>query len=286
MSTQKHVLLLGAHGKIAQQMIPIFLAKSWAVTALIRDPAQKDEIRTNASTANSSTDASKLQFLVHSLSDIKTPHDAQGVISKAPGVNTIVWSAGAGGKGGKDGTYAIDQHAACAFAKAAADSSQIVKYLTISAINARRHPAKWWGKEQAEATVKAGKSIADYTEAKTVADECLTTFGLERQERDREFRFVVLRAGRLTDEAPKGKVRLGLTPADEKFQESVTRQDVAATAVELLDAGANGWFDLLEGGESIDDAVKRVVRDGVDAMEGEEVEEMKTKAQEESKLWK
>lgn len=36
----------------------------------------------------------------------------------------------------------------------------------------------------------------------------------------------------------------------------MTTEDVALTAVELLDKEVNGWFDVLEGDEDIKDAVE------------------------------
>lgn len=64
----------------------------------------------------------------------------------------------------------------------------------------------------------------------------------------------------------------------------MSREDVARTAVELLDKGANGWFDLLEG-EEIKEALERVVREGVNAVEGESMEEMKETAKRFESSW-
>lgn len=54
--------------------------------------------------------------------------------------------------------------------------------------------------------------------------------------------------------------------------------------MELLDKGANGWFDLLEG-EEIKEALERVVREGVNAVEGESMEEMKETAKRFESSW-
>ena len=145
-----HILLLGAHGRVSQMMIPLFLKKSWAVTAMIRDAKQKDEM---LKLKNQESDS--LDFLVHSLNDIKTVNDANEVIKKASAkkpVNWIVWSAGAAGKQGLDGTIAIDAKAAIQFADAATHNDQIERYLTISAINARNSIAEWWSPEDRKST--------------------------------------------------------------------------------------------------------------------------------------
>ncbi|KFY42024.1 hypothetical protein V495_04679, partial [Pseudogymnoascus sp. VKM F-4514 (FW-929)] len=39
--------------------------------------------------------------------------------------------------------------------------------------------------------------------------------------------------------------------------------------------GANGWYDLVKGEGKVEDEVKRVVKEGVNAVEGEKTEEMK-----------
>lgn len=102
-----------------------------------------------------------------------------------------------------------------------------------------------------------------------MADEALTVWGEERREEDKNFNYIVLEPGILSDEPAKGRVQLG-----KPGKGWVSREDAARTAPELLDKGANGRFDLLES-EEIKEAVERVVRGGVSAVEGESVEEMK-----------
>lgn len=287
--TQNHILLLGANGRISKMMIPLFLAKNWSVTALIRDPAQKDgilKLRSDKTPGN-------LDVLVHSLSDVKTSKDAQGVIDKIKGVNWIVWSAGAGGKEGPNGeeasvmTKAIDQDAAVAFAHAATHNNQIERYLTVSALTSRRNfkNVEWWGAEQQqqyEDSTKGGMAV--YTEAKRIADECLTVWGEERQKRDKAFRYVILRPGRLLDDYKKnghGKIQIGKT----RGGEGVQRIDVAASAIELLADGANGWFDLMEA-PTVEETVWMALNSkGTSAMEGESIDEMKKTAEDRGRGW-
>lgn len=279
---QNHILLLGAHGKISQLMIPLLLARSWSVTALIRDPKQTEDIMNTRSKIPSSTkNPGTLNVLVHSLADIKTSKDAASVIDKVKGVNWIVWSAGAGGKGGPEMTNKIDRDAAIAFAHAATHNDAIQRYLTVSACTSRRKPAPWWNEDEAKAVKQAADSIAVYTQAKLDADECLTVWGEERRARDKGFKYVVLRPGMLSDDPAGGKVQLGHARGRGK----VPREDVAVTAVEMLENGANGWFDLLEGEEGIQQAVRRVMETKEMAIEGESVEEMKETAKKFSSKW-
>ena len=78
-----------------------------------------------------------------------------------------------------------------------------------------------------------------------------------------------LRPGTLSDEN-SGGVELGRTP---NVNGNIGREKVARVADALLAAEGvkNSWIDLVEGSEDIQQAVQRVVRDGVNAIEGEPV---------------
>lgn len=266
---QNHILLLGAHGNIAKMMIPKFLANSWSVTALIRNgdekqkKKQKEELENIGKKASTKSDAVTLDVLFHNLSEVKTSEDAAEVIKRASAakpVNWIVWSAGAGGKQGLDGTISIDGRAAIQFADAATHNDQIERYLAISAINARKSVAEWWSPEEKEKMPAAGrsKSMRVYTDAKMVADHCLTVWADERRKKDKAFKYVVLRPGALVDsDTPLNKVHLGKATGGMK----VRREDVAEAAALLLEKGANGWFDMLQGDKTVKEEVNRVWQD-------------------------
>lgn len=300
-----HILLLGAHGQIAKMMISKFLANSWSVTALIRNgdedqkKKQKDELQKIGDEAPKTNNNVTLDVLFHNLSEVKTTEDAAEVIKRASAakpVNWIVWSAGSGGNPGPNGeskgtmTIAVDARAAIAFADAATHNKQIERYLTISAINARHSVASWWGKKkkdgeksEAETMVDAGKipDMKVYTEAKTVADHCLTVWGEERRKKDPTFKYVVLRPGRLVtqpleyeDEKVVERIHLGKATGGK----TIKREAVAHTAVELLKKDANGWFDLLEAekqGGTIEKEVQRVISEKETSIEGEDADDMK-----------
>lgn len=59
-----------------------------------------------------------------------------------------------------------------------------------------------------------------------------------------------------------------------KASGGVGRRDVARVAADLLEKAESGaWLDLLRGDEEeVGEAVKRVVKEGVDCIEGEDVE--------------
>ena len=112
--------------------------------------------------------------------------------------------------------------------------------------------------------------LPDYYKAKIEADECLTALASKRGS---GFEAVILRPGSLTDDGETGKVSLGKTVARGK----VARGDVAEVAVRLLDSNYKGWVDMFEGNEEIGEAVKRVEKEGLDCVEGEDLEAMARK---------
>ena len=110
--------------------------------------------------------------------------------------------------------------------------------------------------------------MPDYYKAKLAADETLTVLAEEKK----DFGYIVLRPGNLSDEPESGKVVMGKTPA----RGQVTRGDVAEVAARLLEReGARGWFDLLGGDADLGAEVDRVVKEKVDSREGESLDVMK-----------
>jgi hypothetical protein len=96
----------------------------------------------------------------------------------------------------------------------------------------------------------------------------LTVFG----EQKKGCGYIILRPGMLTDDKETGKISFGKTRA----RGQVTRGDVAEVAVKLLEKeGVRGWFDLLGGEEETGAAVDRVLKEGFNSVEGEDIELMK-----------
>jgi len=260
MSTPR-VLLIGGHGKISQLLTPRLLSRSWPVTSLIRSPAQRETI-----IALGASKPGKLDVLVRSLEEVKTQAQAQSIITEA-NPSHIVWSAGAGGRGGAERTLAIDRDACIAFIKAAAATDSVKTFVLVSYVGSRRRKAPWWSDGDWDATMQTNEGVLrNYYQAKVAADECLTAGG-----RKQGFAGVCLRPGSLSDEPAGEKVNLGKTRARGK----VSRGDVARVIEQLLvEEMRSCWIDLLEGEETVEEAVRRVVRDGVDCVEGEDAEGM------------
>ena len=259
------VLLLGGHGKVSQLFTRIALARSWHLTSVIRDPAQKPAI-----IALGSSQPGNLEVLVSNVEEVKTESQAQDVISSTK-PDYIVWSAGAGGKGGPERTDAIDHVACIAFIQAAAATNSVSKFLLVSYLGSRRSKASWWREDDWQRVQSVNDGVLkNYYPAKLAADECLTAIG---RKRGSGFAAICLRPGSLSDEEDESLVSLGKTQGSGKIR----RIDVARVAAELLEAQniTSTWLDLLEGQETVKNAVKRCVDDGVDSIEGEDVEDMK-----------
>ncbi|TVY26304.1 UPF0659 protein [Lachnellula hyalina] len=257
------ILLLGGHGKISLLMTPKLLARSWNLTSVIRDPAQKAAIQ-EAGKAG----PGKLDVLVESLDEVKSESDAKRILDLVK-PDWVIWSAGAGGKGGASRTNAIDKEACIHFIRSALSTPTISKFLLVTALSERRQRAPWWDDESWALVQKMNTEILPaYYAAKLASDDVLTVLGRAKQ----GFGYILLRPGSLSDEQETGKVELGKTRA----KGTVARADVAEVAVRLLErGGGEGWFDSLGGEEEVGKAVERVVREGVDCMEGEDVEVMK-----------
>lgn len=179
---------------------------------------------------------------------------------------------GAGGKGGASRTYAIDRDACISFIRASISTPNVTKFLLISAMNERRQKAPWWSDGSWKETTKINtETLADYYKAKLAADETLTVLGEERCKEDSTFRYVILRPGLLKDGEATGKVEVGKTNG----RGAVQRADVADVAARLLETEANGWLDLINGEEQVEKAIEKAVREGVNAVDGEDIELMR-----------
>ncbi|TWU71035.1 hypothetical protein ED733_001456 [Metarhizium rileyi] len=261
MAASHHVLLIGGHGKIAQLLTPLLLKRSWTVTSMIRTKEQAPTIEKLGSGL-----PGKLNVLVSSVDEVST-QDRAATILKDVKPDYVAWSAGAGGKGGAEMTFKVDRDAAINFIRAAADIPTVTRFLLVSYGGSRRAGASWWPEgEWDDYNKKVNHGVlATYYKAKIAADEVL----YEASKRSSALVGICLRPATLTEE-PAGKVELGKT---KHVKGNASRATVAATADALLAADGiqNTWLDLQDGSEELDAAVKRCIKDGVDAAEGEEI---------------
>jgi hypothetical protein len=202
----------------------------------------------------------------------------------------ITWSIqftdtvlGAGGRGGAERTNKIDRDAAIAFTKASIHTPSIKKFLTVSYNSSRRKQPSWWNDEQWASAQKVNTEVLPtYFQAKVVADEVLTVFAKERYEEEAKkgvpeterFAGISLRPGTLSDEKAGG-IKIG--KIESKGQ--ISRATVAEAIASVLETdGARGWIDMLDGDKDVKEEVKRIVSEGFDSVEGEDLEEQKQNA--------
>jgi uncharacterized protein YbjT (DUF2867 family) len=152
------------------------------------------------------------------------------------GADAVVFAAGAGPGSGAARKDTVDRGAAVLLADAA-EHAQVHRYLLVSSFGVDR-PAPG-----------VDSVFAAYLEAKTAAEVELRT---------RDLDWTILRPGGLTVEPGTGLVRLepSVDPG------SVTRDDVAAVLVGLLDepATAGLTLELVQGPDLIDAAIQAVAR--------------------------
>ncbi|KIV87060.1 hypothetical protein PV11_02631 [Exophiala sideris] len=265
------VLLLGGHGKVSLLLSPLLLAKHWNITSVVRNKDYEAEIL-----ALGGDQPGKIEVLVDSLDDVKEASQAQKVIDQVK-PDYVVWSAGAGGKGGPSRTKAVDEIAAKAYISASLATPSVSKFMMVSYIASRKGTPPWWSEEDKKAADHANTNILPhYYKAKVEADEHLEALAKKRVDSgDKKFQAINLRPGSLTDAPGTGKVTLGKTAA----RGSVSREDVARVGAALLARDdTRGWFDLLEGKDDIEDAIDELLRSGHNGLEGEDLDRIYARA--------
>jgi hypothetical protein len=120
--------------------------------------------------------------------------------------------------------------------------------------------------------IKEKNSYPDIADAKLQSDEYLIAMSRKRNLQDSSgFQAISLRPSWLLTSPGTGKVHLGKTRA----LGQIPIQDVAAVAVGLLSReDTHGWYDLVQGNDGIDESIHKAVRDGLNSIDGEDVEEM------------
>ena len=170
------IVIIGGHGKVALLTAPLLVAAGHEVVSIIRDPAQADDITATGATP-----------LVLSVEDAGTDELTRALA----GADAVVWSAGAGGKGGPQRTDAVDRAAAIRSMEAAA-AAGVRRYVMVSFIGA-------YGEVPADHPIRA------YAIAKIAADRHLQSTGLD---------WTILGPGRLTLDAPTGAITVGRVDSD------------------------------------------------------------------------
>ncbi|QXJ25282.1 SDR family oxidoreductase [Actinomadura graeca] len=221
-----NVVIAGGHGRIALRLSRLLAARGDTVLGVIRDPAHAGDVRA----AGAGPVVCDLESAV-----------AGAVADVVTGADAVVFAAGAGPGSGTARKDTVDRAASVLLADAA-ERAGVRGFVQISAMGAGAPPAP--GRDEVWAA---------YIRAKGEAEDDLRS----RDALD----WLILRPGRLTDDPGTGLVALAGPPLG---RGAVTRDDVAATVVALLDAPAvrHRTLDLLNGDTPIRDAVARLGQGG------------------------
>jgi nucleoside-diphosphate-sugar epimerase len=238
MSKQGRYVLFGGHGKVSLHITRIATQSpyNWQIDSLHRSPAHDQDIR------NVGGNPIALDLEKSSTSDL---------VEKFSGADGIIWSAGAGGKDGKERTWAVDYECAVK-AYDAAEKAGVRRFVMVSAIDIRNRdkpPPEWYTKQDLEMSERIWKVIPEYMKAKLAAEEDL-------YKRAGKLDWTVVRPSGLTDDAGTGKVALGKAPLT-----TIPREDVARVVIAcVLERGTIGKaLDLSAGDTPIDEAIKSVL---------------------------
>ncbi len=215
------LVIAGGHGKIALLLTRLAADRGDTVLGLVRNPDHVEDVRAHGG------DAVVLDL------ETATPQQVAPILA---GADAVVFAAGAGPGSGIARKDTVDR-AASALLADAATSVDVLRYLQISAMGVDR--ADDPGMDE---------TFAAYLRAKDAA---------ERDLRDRDLDWTILRPGRLTDDPPAGAVRL----AGSVDAGAVSRADVAAVVLALLDEvdSAGLTLELVGGDTPITAAVQSAI---------------------------
>jgi len=215
------VFIVGGSGHVGRHLAKQLVARGHEAWSMHRDPAQAETLQKLG--ANPVL-GDLIELDVHALADLMRGCDA------------VVFSAGAGGKGGKEMTNAIDGKG-LELSVDAAQHAGIQRFLLVSAF-----PEASRGKNVSE-------TFENYMAVKKQADVHLSATDLD---------WVILRPGVLLDEAGTQQVHTGLAiPYGE-----IPREDVAATLLEIIERPAvnKAIIELTKGEQPVAEAVAKFAK--------------------------
>lgn len=212
------VLVVGANGQIGRILVDLLHeSEQHQVRAMVRKGEQAEEL----SKKGIETVIADLQDTVEAIADA------------AKGCDTVVFTAGSGGRTGADMTLLIDLDGAVKTIEAA-EKIGIKRFIMVSALQA--HNRDNWNEK-----------IRHYYVAKHYADRMLVQTDLN---------YTIIRPGGLLNEPGTGKVKV----AENLERGSVPREDVAKTILASLDKEETykRSFDLISGDTPISNALKNL----------------------------
>ncbi|BGP54572.1 hypothetical protein JCM8202_004946 [Rhodotorula sphaerocarpa] len=253
-----NLVIVGGSGKVAKLFSQLAVPAGYAVTSLVRSRDHFDAIKqTGATPALLDLESAGVTQLAETLKE------ADGVL----------FAAGAGGKGGKERTKAVDEDGAIKVFDALERISSTKKpyLILVGALDTRdtsQAPPAHYTEKDIEGSKKAHEAIGAYYDAKLAADTNLS--------RRTTFPWTVVRPGHLLDQEATGQITAGKTGMG-----GITRADVAASILALFDlalkgsestsspAGAGLAIDIIQQGtEGNDLPVTEAIKQAVQKREG------------------
>ncbi|MFH8684562.1 NAD(P)H-binding protein [Streptomyces lydicus] len=215
------IVIAGGHGQIALRLERLLARRGDEVAGIIRRPEQAGDLL-----------AAGAEPVVCDLESASV----EDVARHMEGADAAVFAAGAGPGSGDARKETVDRGAAVLFADAA-EATGVRRFLVVSSMGADREPPEG-----------TDPVFAAYLRAKGAADaDVRARAGLD---------WTILRPGRLVNDPGTGLITL----ADATGRGAVSRDDVAATLVALLDEpGTVGrTLELIGGDVPVEDAVRAV----------------------------
>jgi len=216
------IAIVGGHGQVARQLIPLLVQRDHEVVALARREEYRSSLEDLGATMR--------------LLDIEGD-DADAFGAAFEGCEAVVFAAGGGPDGNIERKRTVDLEGSLKSIEGAR-AAGISRFVQVSAIDV--------DEPLPEDTAPVWRA---YVEAKRDADSAL---------RDSELDWTIIRPGRLTDDPATGLVAIG---ADVP-RSDVTRADVAAVLAEVLaePATIGRQWNLVGGDTPVAEAVAAAVR--------------------------
>ncbi len=180
------VVIVGGHGKVALLAAPLLVEAAHEVRSLVRNPDQCDEVAETGAGPE--------------VADVESMSSAD-LVDLLRGVDTVVWSAGAGG-GSPERTYAVDRDAAIKTMDAAQEAN-VSHFVMVSYFGA-----------SLDHGVPEDNPFFHYAQAKGQADQHL---------RDSSLNWTLLMPSALTLDEATGEIDATATAAEQVSRGNVAR---------------------------------------------------------------
>ncbi|HET7351793.1 MAG TPA: SDR family oxidoreductase [Marmoricola sp.] len=212
------IVIAGGHGQVARHLGRVLVAAGHEPVGMVRKDEHEKDLRGDG---------------VEPVRIDLENTDVEEMTSVVRGADAVVFAAGGGPDGNAARKETVDKGAAIMLAEAA-QAAGVRRYVMVSSM----------GTEHADPGSEDVFQV--YLRAKKAADDHVRATDLD---------WTIVRPGRLTDDPPTGRVRLGDLPRGE-----VTRADVAQVLAAVLEADntVGQTFDLLNGDVPVVDAVAAV----------------------------